>query len=96
VQLWHKLGNNTEAILRLIGTAIGAGFEIKSIVKAGSGALKAIASKYGDDVAEAISKYGDDFVEMAKPSVILTLQAMLVKNLATGLNSVLRKQESSL
>jgi hypothetical protein len=59
-------GNDTEAILRLIGTAIGAGFEIKSLIKSGSAAYKAIAAAYTDDAAEAISKYGDDFVEMAK------------------------------
>jgi hypothetical protein len=50
----------------IVGTAIGAGLEIKSLIKSGSAAYKAIAAAYTDDVAEAISKYGDDFVEMAK------------------------------
>ena len=59
-------GDTVEGVISAICAAIGAGAAIKSIVKSGSTAFKAIASKYGDAVAEAISKYGDDFIEMSK------------------------------
>jgi len=59
-------GDTVDGVISAVFAAVGAGAAIKSIVKSGNTAYKAIAVAYSDDVAEAISKYGDDFVEMAK------------------------------